>query len=157
MRIIILLLCIITLTSCKPVSKTTSPVEYYPTYNSIDIKPGTMFNNILVSLEDYNSIRKEPSNKNELETATIYEYDQFEIETYYENNVEKIYSIRITSEDFKTNENISIGNTKQDMINTYGNSYEEIENIIFIYKLSNTNLSFTLENDIITEIVYYIS
>lgn len=157
MRIIILLLCIITLTSCKPDSKPTPPVEYYPTYNSIDIKPGTMFNNILVSLEDYNSIREEPSNKNELETATIYEYDQFEIETYYENNVEKIYSIRITSEDFKTNENISIGNTKQDMINTYGNSYEEIENIIFIYKLSNTNLSFTLENDIITEIVYYIS
>ncbi len=154
-KLIILLICMLILTSCNENNKEI-PTEFYPTYKEIDLKPGTFFNNILVTLGYYNNHRLEPSNYYEGD-ADIYEYDTFEVETYYDSNIEKIYSVRITSDNQPTNENIKIGNTKNDMIKTYGKEYENVEDKIFIYKLSNTNLSFTIENDIIIEIVYYVS
>lgn len=156
-KLFIIIICIFLITGCKEKKQESlSITEFYPTYNSIDIKPGTFFNNIIASIGNYNDVRIEPSNYYEGD-ANIYEYDTFEVETYYDDEIEKIYSIRITSEEQTTNENIKIGNTKKDMISVYGENYQNIEDTIFIYKLANTNLSFTIENDIIIEIVYYLS
>ncbi len=155
-KLIILIISLFIITGCFNTSQSLIPeiTEYYATYNSIDLKPGTLFNNVLITLGDYNDIRVEPSSKDNSE-ANIYSYDDFEIETYVEETVEKIYLIRITSSSFPTNEGIKIGDSKSQMISIYGNNYTNIEDEIFIYNISNTNISFTIENDIIIGIVYY--
>lgn len=157
-KLIILIISLFILTACNNTSQSLKNeiTEYYPTYNNIDLKPGTFFNNVFVTLGEYNDIRIEPSSKDESD-ANIYSYDDFEIETYFEGTTEKIYLVRITSSELSTNEGIKIGDTKSQMLSTYGDEYTNVEDTIFIYKLSNTNLSFTIENDIIIGIIYYIS
>lgn len=156
MKKIILIICFLLITGCDYNKKNNSKIEeYYLKYNSVEIKTNTNFSNVIATLGLANNIRIEQSNYYD-KPANIYEYDTFEIETYYDNSIEKIYSIRITSDEQKNNENVKIGDKKNKMISTYGKNYTKIEDNIFIYKLSNTNLSFTLENDIIKEIIYYI-
>lgn len=155
-KIIIFFLCLCILCSCENKEEQTIS-EYYPTYNAIDMKPGTIFSNVAISLTDYNATYTTTSNYNG-KTANVYEYDTFEIETYYdEKEIEKIYSIRITSEEQPTNEGIKIGDTIDGMLNTYGVNYTNpIENI-YLYNLANTNISFTIENEQIIEIIYYLT
>lgn len=155
-KFIIILLSIFLIVGCQKKEEEKLPTEFYTSYNSIDIKLGTLFNNLLVTLDEYNSSHKEQSNYYDGE-ATIYEYDTFEIETFLDNNVEKIYSIMFTSDEQLTNEGLRIGDSKEKMINVYKDDYYNPIDNVFIYKLSNTNLSFTLENDIIIGIVYYLS
>ena len=153
-KIIILIICIFLLTSCNNKKEELNEIlDLYTTYNSIELRPGTLFSNIIATLGEPNNTRTEPSTYTEGE-ATIYEYDNFEIETYIEDNIEKIYSIRFTNEDQLTNENIKLGDTKEKMISVYGNQYQNIDEVIYVYTISNTSLSFTIENDIIIEIIY---
>lgn len=155
-KIIVLFLCLLIVCSCEKKEEQTIS-EYYPTYNAIDIKPGTIFSNVAISLADYNNTYTTESSYNE-KTANIYEYDTFEIETYYDTaEIEKIYSIRITSEEQKTNEGIKIGDTIEDMRSIYGLNYTNpIENM-YLYNLANTNIAFTIDNNQITEIIYYLT
>lgn len=153
-KIIVLITCIFLLTSCNNKKEEIKDIpELYATYNSIELRPGTLFTNIIATLGKPNNTRTEPSTYIEGE-ATIYEYDNFEIETYFEDNIEKIYSIKFTNEEQLTNENIKLGDTKEKMISVYGKQYQNIDDIIFVYTISNTSLSFTIENDIIIEIIY---
>ncbi len=154
-RIIILLLCLIAISGCNKVDSIIIN-DYSTSYNNIELKPGIFFNNILATIGEYNSYRIGQSNYYEGE-ATIYEYDTFEIETYYDNNIEKVYSITFTSNNQITNEGVRIGDSKKKMLNIYKNDYTNIEDNVFVYNLSNTNLSFVIDNDIIIGIVYYLS
>ncbi len=155
-KIILLIVLLLFLGGCSKKEQTKIPTEYYATYNAIEIKPGTFFNNLLSTIGEYNNYRIEDSSFND-EKANIYEYDTFEIETYYDNEIEKIYSITFTSDEQLTNEGIKIGDTKEKMLSTYKNNYTNNVENIFIYNLSNTNISFTIENGIIIGIVYYLS
>ncbi len=156
-KILILILSLFLVAGCsKEEEKVAPPTEFYPTYRSIDIKPGTMFDNVIANFGEANATRTEPSSYVDSD-ATIYEYDYFEIETYYDGNVEKVYSIRVTSEEQPTNEGVRIGDTKEKMISVYGNEYQSVENILYFYTMQNSSISFTLENDIIVQIVYYMS
>lgn len=155
-KIIIILMFIFLITGCQNKEEVNMPTEFSTSYNSIEIKPGILFNNLRATLDEYNSSRKEQSNYYDGE-ATIYVYDTFEIETYFDNNVEKVYSIMFTSDEQLTNEGLRIGDSKEKMLNVYKDDYYNPIDNVFIYKLSNTNLSFTLENDIIIGIVYYLS
>lgn len=155
-KTIILFISLFILCSCSKKEEQPLIKEFYPKYNSIEIKPGTIFSNTLVSLGEYNKTRIEPSSYYE-GNANIYEYDNFEIETYYDNSLEKIYSITITSEEQLTNEGIKIGDTKDMMIKKYGKDYKNPVDNIYVYNLSNTNISFSIENDIIIQIIYFLS
>lgn len=155
-KIIILIVFLLLLNGCTQKENTQMPTEYFATYHSIEIKPGTFFNNLIATIGEYNSFRIEESSYYEGE-STIYEYDTFEVETYYDDNIEKIYSITFTSDEQLTNEGIKIGDTKERMLSVYKDNYTNNLENIFIYNLSNTNISFTLENDIIIGIVYYMS
>lgn len=155
-KIMFLIVLLLFLGGCSKEEQTKMPTEYYATYNSIEIKPGTFFNNLLSTIGEYNNYRIEDSSFNN-EKATIYEYDTFEVETYYDNNIEKIYSITFTSDEQLTNEGIKIGDTEEKMLSTYKDNYTNPTENTFIYNLSNTNISFIIENGIIIEIVYYLS
>lgn len=155
-KILIIFTIIFFISGCQKEESYINPTEYYTKYNSIEIRPGTFFNNLIATLDEYNSYRIEQSNYYEGE-ATIYEYNTFEVETYFDNNIEKIFSIRFTSDNQLTNEGVRLGDSKEKMLNIYKNNYTNPDDNIFVYNLSNTNLSFTIEDDIIVEIVYYLS
>lgn len=154
---IILFILLILLVGCSKKEEEISITEFYPTYNEIDIKLGLMFNTLKATIGAYNNTHTEVSSYKAEEQATVYEYDTLEVETYFDNLVEKVYSINFTSPDQSTNEGLHLGDTKEKMLEVYKDDYENpIENV-FIYNISNTNLSFTLENDIIVGIRYYLS
>lgn len=155
-KIIILVISIFLIVGCQKKEEVNLPTEFYTTYNAIEIKPGILFNNLIATLDEYNSSRKEQSNYYDGE-ATIYTYDTLEVETYMDNNVEKVYSITFTSDEQLTNEGLRLGDSKEKMLNVYKDDYTNPLDNIFVYNLSNTNLSFTLEDDIIIGIVYYLS
>lgn len=154
-KLIIILIIAILLTGCTKEEK-TSITELYPIYNEIDVKLNLMFNTIYATLGEYNNKRAEESSYDG-STANIYEYDTLEIETYIDNGIEKVYSITFTSPEQETKEGIKIGDSKEQMLKTYKEDYQEPIDNIFIYNISNTNLSFTIENDIIVGIRYYLS
>lgn len=79
----------------------------------------------------------------------IYSYNDYVI-TFYEtaDKDNLVQSIRLTSDLTSTNEGISIGDTKEDVINAYGENEDASENLI-IYEKNGTNLKFVFENDIV--------
>ena len=81
-------------------------------------------------------------------------YDDIEVETYGNNKGELIiYSIRFTGEDVKTNENIGLYSSLNDMIKTYGGNYVKNDNE-YTYTKGNTDLIFIVQNDMIESIEY---
>ncbi len=149
MKKVIIIILILLLTACGiSNSKRTTIYEYYITVDNIDIKPNMFYDTVKYTIGEPNHTRYEEENN------TIYEYPGLEIKTYYSNNVERIFSITITNSEIHTNEGITIGNTLEDIKNTYGEGYYAEENK-YVYNLNNTCLSFVLDNDIIIEIEYH--
>lgn len=154
-KIIIIAICLVLILGCeKKEQNEINDLQF--THNSFEIKPGIMFNNIKYLLNETNDIRSITSNYNEQE-ANVYEYDNFEIETYYDNNQnEKIYSIRLTNDQEQTNEGIKIGDTIDNMISTYGQKYELLSDNVYLYNFDDINITFTINDNKINEIVYYL-
>ena len=154
-KIIIIAICFVLILGCeKKEQNEINDLQF--THNSFEIKPGIMFNNIKYLLNETNDIRSITSNYNEQE-ANVYEYDNFEIETYYDNNQnEKIYSIRLTNDQEQTNEGIKIGDTIDNMISTYGPKYELLSDNVYLYNFDDINITFTINDNKINEIVYYL-
>jgi len=146
-KIIILILSSFLLSACNISNSIKQPEEYYLTIKDVDIKPHMFFNTIKSLFGGFNDYRYDE------EDNIIFEYDGFEIETYFDNEVEKVKTIRITDDETTTNEGVKIGDSKSKMIKVYGKDYQN-DNNKFIYKVNDTSLSFILENDIIIGIEY---
>ncbi len=157
MKKVILIISLIFLVGCtsNSMKNNESITEYYLTYNQDKLKVGMNYTNLSLIVGPYNNVRTEESTYQE-GLSNIYEYDDFEVETYKENNVEKIYAINITNEKIVTNEGIHLYSTKQDMFDCYGNNYYSPYDNVYIYNLNNSNISFIVENDIIINIRYYL-
>ena len=83
-KIIIILIVLLFICGCNKNEKTI--YEYYVTVDNIDIKVNTLFNYLKVSLNNYNDIKEVDNSDN-----IIYVYNDMEIETYKDNNEEKVY------------------------------------------------------------------
>ena len=90
--------------------------------------------------------------------AKIYSYSGFEITTYVGNRTDRVYSVNFLNDSVATPEGVSIGQTYNDMVLTYSASYKEIPEIagLYVYTKGGTNLSFRIENNVITSISYEI-
>lgn len=153
-KILIIISFLIVIGGCTG-DKSETITEYTFTYNNLTIAPGTLFSNVLANLGQPNDTSTE-NNSDSNSPIHIYQYDHFVIETYYEENVEKIYSITFIDNEISTNEGIKIGDTIDNIINTYGSSFDN-KNNIYVYNYLNTNMSFIIENDIIVSIKYYLA
>lgn len=128
----------------------TPTTEYYLNYHDTIIKLNSNYTNVIATLGLSNDSRQEN------DEISIYSYDDFEIETSLENNIEKIKSLWFTSENITTNEDIKIGDTKEKMEQTYGHATTHQGNV-YVYNLNETNLSFVTENDKIINIEYMLT
>ena len=148
-KILIMFISIIFLTGCNISNSKVEPTieEYKLTVNNIELRPHIFFVPVRSTVGIYNNYHYE-------DDIVVFEYDGFEIGTYFDQEVEKIFFIRITNNEITTDEGVKLGDSKEQMIKVYGKDYKT-ENNKYIYKIDNTSLSFTIDNDIIIEIEYY--
>ena len=91
------------------------------------------------------------------ERDITYFYKDVEVETYGGKEGDlTVYSIRITSEEGKTNEGIGLYDSIEDAIKVYGANYKQNDNK-YEYVKGNTSLIFITENDLIISIEYRVN
>ena len=83
----------------------------------------------------------------------IYTFDNYEIHTYPENSTDKVLSVYFLNDQVSTTEGVKIGDSMDKMVETYGDSYEQLETQ-YTYTKGLTQLKFIVENDVITSIEY---
>lgn len=120
------------------------------TYEGADITPGKSFNE--------KSIASTPE-KSELPSCAlegmdhVYRYESVEITANVNKGKEIIYSVYFINENASTNEGVKIGDSKEKMINTYGDGYTNDESLYtYVSDNGKVNINFQIENNIITGI-----
>ncbi|QHQ60143.1 hypothetical protein Ana3638_04565 [Anaerocolumna sedimenticola] len=83
----------------------------------------------------------------------IYYYSGFDLSTYPGTDGDYISAIEFTDDSVSTKEGIFIGNTRDEVIKTYGNDYTE-ESGSLTYTKGKTKLTFLIENNAVTSINY---
>lgn len=119
-------------------------------YLGVDVTPGTPFNrNDIPEEGTYSEI---PSCAFE-GTDNVATFSHTEITSAQVNGVETVYSVYFLDTEIKTEEGVSISDNREKVIEAYGNNFEENGNKI-TYTKGNVELSFLIENDIVTSIEY---
>lgn len=80
-------------------------------------------------------------------------YDSFTLQGYQKDNVDLVYSVTFMDDTVKTKEGVKIGDSRDKVTSAYGSSYKE-ENGQLVYESGNMTLSFALQNDAVSSIVY---
>jgi len=143
---IIIIICLLFIVGCNKKVEEKTIYEYYITIDDIDIKVNRAFDLLEYSLGKYETSKYEDGNY-------IYSYDGIDIETYNDNNIYKVSSFWLTSDKYRTNEGIRIGDSIDKMIYIYGDNYLYQENV-YIYELNNSSLVFLTSGGIIHGIEY---
>lgn len=122
------------------------------TYEGADVTPGKSFNEKSIA---------ETAQKSELPSCAlegmdhVYRYSNVEITANVKDGKETIYSVYFITEDAKTPEGVGIGDSKDKMINTYGNGYtNDVSVYTYLSDNGKVNINFQIENDVITSIDY---
>lgn len=84
----------------------------------------------------------------------VYTYEGVEVTTALIDGTHKVYEIYCINDMAQTEEGVKITDSKSVMIEKYGTEYEEEFGNRYTYTRGNVELSFTIENDVITSIVY---
>ncbi len=82
-----------------------------------------------------------------------YKYDNYEITTYPDGAKDRILSIYFLDSGVSTTEGVKIADSYDDMVQAYGNEYEN-EGNKYSYKKGKTRIEFLVENKVITSIEY---
>ena len=122
----------------------------------------------IIYLDDYieNALKilGEPKNYEESDSCTsegimvVYYYNGFEVSGYVINEADRprIYSIFFKDDSVSTAEGIYIGHAIEEMFAAYGTDYEELDAHNYKYVKNGTQLSFYMEDGIISTILYQI-
>ena len=128
--------------------------DYYLNYSGKKIELNKEFN--VNDYGEYNDLFENESCAFGNRDITYF-YDDIEVEAYGDDNNKLIvYSIKIISENIKTNEGISLYDTISEAINVYGKDYSKDDNK-YTFTSGNTSIIFITQNDIIASIEYRIS
>lgn len=120
-------------------------------YEGVQIVPGTEFNEDLI---------EEEANFSEIPscafdgTDKVYTYSGVEITVAQIDGKDIIYSVYFISDEVKTNEEVSIADTIDKMLETYGENYVQTLGNKYTYTKGNVELSFIIQNEVITSIEY---
>lgn len=120
-------------------------------YNGVDVTPGEAF--------DESAIDEESEYYEIVSCAfdgydKVYTYSGVEITVSEIDGTDTVYSVYYIDESVETEEGLKISDSKEDMLNAYGENYEnDIENK-YSYTLDDVILSIIVENDIVTSIEY---
>ncbi len=119
--------------------------------DGVEIVPGTEFQMSEISEEA--DVAEIPSCAFE-GTDKVYTYSNVEIVVAKINGKDTVYSLYFIDDTMQTAEGVKITDSKDVMIEKYGNDYDNTLENRYIYKKNNVELSFIVENDVITGIDY---
>ena len=120
-------------------------------YKGVEVLPGTKFDESQI---------KEKADFSEIPscafsgTDKVYTYEGVEIIVAQIDNIDKVYSVYFINDLAQTGEGLKISDNKQKMIETYGKDYNLSMDNKYTYTRENVELSFIVENNIITSIEY---
>ena len=87
-------------------------------------------------------------------TDKVYTYAGMEITVATIDSKDKVYSVYFIDDSVETEEGVKITDSKEKMIEKYGENYEISLETKYTYTRGDVELSFIIENDIITSIEY---
>ncbi|NLY17697.1 MAG: hypothetical protein GX045_01795 [Clostridiaceae bacterium] len=126
--------------------------EYYFEYNGVEIAIGAKAAPITEALG-------EPIHYFEAQSCAfegmdrIYTYAGFDLQTYTKNDEEYVFSISFLDDTVTTREGIAISDSLDDVIEAYGQDYENSFNQ-YSYTDNNYKLSFIIEDNEVVSIEY---
>ena len=120
--------------------------------NDVELAPDMDMDSVTTSLGEAKSVYEAESCAGE-GTAYIYNYGSYEVETYPADGQNLIGFITLKDDTVATAEGIDLSSSREDIINAYGDDYEESDNSI-TYSDDNMKLTFIFEGDDITSIEY---
>lgn len=83
----------------------------------------------------------------------VYNFEMFELTTYFDQDKERVYSIYFLDPNLPTTEGLCLGDTADDMKALYGDAYETKEDV-YTYTRGETLLTIVTKNDVIISIEY---
>ena len=83
----------------------------------------------------------------------IYTYAGFELFTYPDGGVDRIYRIRLYDDTVATEEGVRIGDARETVLAAYGEASESFSDSL-LYRGDHVYLEFFLENGVVVEIQY---
>jgi len=129
---------------------TKKEATYEITIAGVNVTPGKSFDKDSIAEEyEYSEIQSCAFDGQD----HVYTYEHYEITCSYVDEKEEVYSVYFKDENVSTNEGIKITDTKSMMEQKYGTDYTEQEGK-YIYTKGDVQLSFIVENDVITTIEY---
>lgn len=121
-------------------------------FNGTDIVIDANADSIIASLGEPKSYYEAPSCAfNGLDK--IYTYSSFEVDTYPTDDKDFISGVILKDDTVSTKEGVCIGQSNQNMIDTYGDNYTN-EDGMCVYRKDNMKLCFILDGDQIISIKY---
>ena len=82
-----------------------------------------------------------------------YTYDGFKVETYPNNDANRVYAVMLTDATQKTAEGLAVGATAEEIITACGEATVETDTLI-VYAGDGIDLQFFMEDEKVTSIVY---
>lgn len=150
--VVLLLIGIVIACSLKTNKKENSTSKTFSMiYKGVEVLPGTKFDESQI---------KEKADFSEIPscafsgTDKVYTYEGVEIIVAQIENIDKVYSVYFINDLAQTGEGLKISDNKQKMIETYGEDYNLSMDNKYTYTRENVELSFIVENNIITSIEY---
>ena len=127
---------------------------YTVEYQGVNVTPGTEFDENAISEEyDYFEIQSCAFDGND----KVYTYSGVEIDVAEIDGVDRVYYVYFQDNEeveLETEEGIKISDTVDDMLEAYGDDYENPVENSYVYTKGDVNLTFIVENDVITSIEY---
>lgn len=130
----------------------TEASGYQFNFNGTDVTIDAKAADIVASLGEPSNYYEAPSCAFE-GLDKIYTYTSFELDTYPTDDVDYVSGVILKDDTVSTKEGICIGQSKDDMINTYGSDYSE-EDGMCVYHKDNMKLCFIIDGDSIVSIKY---
>lgn len=143
--------------AAQPVMGQFSADDMGFTYNNYTVSLHDNMQNVIASIGNASSVETAPSCLAiNIADDKMYYYDGFMIQTYTDNEAEKVYMIQITGTSAATTKGITIGSTASDIENAYGlDSAAEHSDFMYSYNADNkTHLDFIMESGKVIEIDY---
>ena len=119
-------------------------------YLGVDVTPGIPYDRD--SIPEEGTYSEIPSCAFE-GTDNVSTFSHVEITSAKINGVESVYSVYFLDPEVQTKEGVMISDERSKVIEKYGNDYEEVGNKI-TYTKGQVQLSFIIENDVVTSIEY---
>lgn len=124
---------------------------YTVEYDGVNVTPGTKFDENAISEEyDFYEIQSCAFEGND----KVYTYSGIEIDVAEVDGVDTVYYVYFLDTEVETEEGIKISDTLDDMLDAYGEDYENSVENSYVYTRGDVNLTFIVENDVITSIEY---